>query len=166
MHEFEGWFQTGAGFDAQNSANLVTCPACDTTSLRRALMTPNLASPKRRNDNYAPPPNASPDIAPDVHAGMDTGEEVEANTDKAAAVSAPAMRVAVGQAIAELRQIQRKIRAESRDVGTDFANSVRKIHAGEAPRENIYGQSSAEEREELADEGIDVIAMPWLPPEH
>ena len=47
-HEFEGWFQTSAAFDAQNQAGLVTCPVCDSVKVRRALMTPNLASPKRR----------------------------------------------------------------------------------------------------------------------
>jgi hypothetical protein len=50
-HEFEGWFQTGADFDAQNEAGLVTCPVCDSFKVRRALMTPNLASPKRRRDD-------------------------------------------------------------------------------------------------------------------
>jgi hypothetical protein len=49
-HEFEGWFHTGAAFDAQNEAGLVTCPVCDSVKVRRALMTPNLASPKRRRD--------------------------------------------------------------------------------------------------------------------
>ena len=50
-HEFEGWFQTGAAFDAQNEAGLITCPVCDSVKVRRALMTPNLASPKRRRDD-------------------------------------------------------------------------------------------------------------------
>ena len=50
-HEFEGWFQTSAAFDAQNEEGLVTCPVCDSVTVRRALMTPNLASPKRRRDD-------------------------------------------------------------------------------------------------------------------
>ena len=52
-HEFEGWFQTGAAFDAQNEAGLITCPVCDSVKVRRALMTPNLASPKRRRDDVS-----------------------------------------------------------------------------------------------------------------
>ena len=47
-HEFEGWFQTSAAFDAQNKSELITCPVCGSANVRRALMTPNLASPKRR----------------------------------------------------------------------------------------------------------------------
>ena len=47
-HEFEGWFKTSASFDAQNQSELITCPECGSANVRRALMTPNLASPKRR----------------------------------------------------------------------------------------------------------------------
>ena len=72
----------------------------------------------------------------------------------------------IGEAMAKLRQLQRKIKNEYRDVGTEFAAEARKIHYGESAPENIYGQSSEEEREALTEEGIDVVAMPWLPPEH
>ena len=47
-HEFEGWFQTSNAFDMQNKSDLITCPVCGSATVRRALMTPNLASPKRR----------------------------------------------------------------------------------------------------------------------
>ena len=52
-HEFEGWFQTGDAFDAQNQSDLITCPVCGSADVRRALMTPNLASPKRRQRQTA-----------------------------------------------------------------------------------------------------------------
>ena len=39
-HEFEGWFQTSAAFDAQNQSELITCPVCGSANVRRALMTP------------------------------------------------------------------------------------------------------------------------------
>ena len=52
------------------------------------------------------------------------------------------------------------------DAGADFATEVRKMHYGDIEPENIYGHSSNEERESLADEGIDVVTLPWLPPEH
>ena len=63
-------------------------------------------------------------------------------------------------------QLQRKIKSECRDVGTDFTTEVRKMHYGDSEPENIYGHSSAEERESLAGEGINVMTLPWLPPEH
>ena len=78
----------------------------------------------------------------------------------------PPTQAAFGEAITQLRQLQRKIKSECRDVGTNFTTEVRKMHNGESEPENIYGHSSAEERESLADEGINVMTLPWLPPEH
>ena len=87
-----------------------------------------------------------------------------ASRDVASSVSSTVTEI--GEAMTQLRQLQRKIKAEYRDVGTEFAAEARKIHYGESAPENIYGRSSEEEREALAEEGIDVVAMPWLPPEH
>jgi hypothetical protein len=180
MHEFEGWFQTGAAFDAQNEAGLVTCPVCDSVKVRRALMTPNLASPKRRRDDVRRLSIAETGHPVGHQAGinMPSSQTVSAHdaaskldpSKPASAQAAPAQaalsQAALGEAIAQLRQLQRKVKSECRDVGTDFATEVRKMHYGDSEPENIYGHSSAEERESLADEGIDIVTLPWLPPEH
>lgn len=159
-HEFEGWFQTSTAFDEQNNAGFVTCPVCDSAKIRRALMTPNIASPKRRGDPVTI--EAPPQISAAPSAATSSPQKPVPTSPPKAAMTAAAF----GEAMAQLRQLQRKIKAECRDVGTDFAAEARKIHYGDSPAENIYGQSTAEEREQLADEGIDVVAMPWLPPEH
>jgi hypothetical protein len=161
MHEFEGWFQTSTAFNEQNKAGIITCPICDSANVRRALMTPNLASPKRRRTQYdvntpnTDAPTTSIDGAPPPH-------QAESSVSPAVAPSG----AEIGEVMAQLRQLQRKIKSQCRDVGNEFAAEARKIHYGETAPENIYGQSSDEEREALADEGIDVISMPWLPPEH
>ena len=180
-HEFEGWFHTGAAFDAQNEAGLVTCPICDSVRVRRALMTPNLASPKRRRDEIGRSPAAATAhqlgaITPSSQAASGQTEFAQtASAHVAASKPAPSEAVlsqaapsqaALGEAIAQLRQLQRKIKSECRDVGTDFATEVRKMHYGDSEPENIYGHSSAEERGSLADEGIDIVTLPWLPSEH
>ena len=174
-HEFEGWFQTAAAFDAQNEAGLVTCPVCDSAKVRRALMTPNLASPKCRRDDVRRLPMAETGHQAHHQAGTNAPSSQTASAHVAAskpdplkpasAQAAPSQAV-LGEAIAQLRQLQRKVKSECRDVGTDFATEVRKMHYGESEPENIYGHSSAEESELLADEGIDIVTLPWLPPEH
>ena len=166
-HEFEGWFQTSAAFDAQNESELVTCPVCGSANVRRALMTPNLASPKRRQrpsaDNIS---NANTPIT-DIHGAPSVRSNQTNSSGSRDVASGDSPNVnEIGQAMAQLRQLQRKIKAEFRDVGTEFAAEARKIHYGDSASENIYGRSSDEEREALADEGIDVVAMPWLPPDH
>ncbi|MDA8729668.1 DUF1178 family protein [Alphaproteobacteria bacterium] len=185
-HEFEGWFQTGAAFDAQNEAGLITCPVCDSVKVRRALMTPNLASPKRRRDDVrripmaeaghqagtnAPSSQAASGQTASAHVAASKPDpsklvSAQATPSQATPSQATPSQAALGEAIAQLRQLQRKVKSECRDVGTDFATEVRKMHYGDSEPENIYGHSSAEERESLADEGIDIVTLPWLPPEH
>ena len=184
-HEFEGWFQTGAAFDAQNEAGLITCPVCDSVKVRRALMTPNLASPKRRRDDVrrlpmaetghqahhqvgtnAPSSQAASGQTASAHVAASKPDPFKPASTQATPSKAAPSQAALGEAIAQLRQLQRKVKSECRDVGTEFATEVRKMHYGDSEPENIYGHSSAEERESLADEGIDIVTLPWLPPEH
>ena len=163
-HEFEGWFQASAAFDAQAESGLLRCPLCDSDQVKRALMTPNLASPKRRKAieaaladpalNSANPPLTNPMLT------NPTLAQQSAPPTKSEQVQA------FGAALAELRQLQQKITKDCRDVGDNFAEEARKIHYGEAEAEGIYGRTTHEEREALEDEGIDVLDMPWLPPDH
>jgi hypothetical protein len=57
----------------------------------------------------------------------------------------------------------RKVIETSEDVGENFADEARKIHYGEAKERQIRGQASAEETQELLEEGIPVL--PLLIPE-
>ena len=144
-HEFEGWFGDSAAFESQQDSGLLTCPACGSATVRRALMAPNLASPKTRK---SPP---APQKSPDAPA-----------TPGAAALPADAAR-RMHALMSEMRALQSKIKDECRDVGDDFAEEARKIHYGEAEAEGIYGNATPEEREALDDEGITVLDIPWLP---
>jgi hypothetical protein len=37
------------------------------------------------------------------------------------------------------------------------------MHRGESDRRGIYGEASPEQTESLAEEGIEVARIPWLP---
>lgn len=56
----------------------------------------------------------------------------------------------------------RHMMANTEDVGERFAEEARRIHYGETEQRGIRGEATAEEREALSDEGIDVIAIPVL----
>ncbi len=60
------------------------------------------------------------------------------------------------------REFVDTLQRHSEDVGRDFANEARRIHAGDAPERMIRGQSTPEEREELRDEGIKVLTLPII----
>ena len=54
----------------------------------------------------------------------------------------------------------RHVLAHTEDVGSRFADEARRIHYGEVAERGIRGQASADEREALRDEGIDVMPLP------
>lgn len=152
-HEFEGWFGNSATFESQQESGLLTCPVCGSADVRRALMAPNLASPKTRKTDLAEQqPSAQPEPQPQPQAPQ-----------QASAALPPAAARKMQELMSEMRALQTRIREECRDVGNDFAEEARKIHYGEVEPEGIYGQATAEEREALDEEGIEIMDMPWLP---
>ena len=152
-HEFEGWFGNSAAFESQQESGLLTCPVCGSADVRRALMAPNLASPKTRKTDLAEQqPSAQPEPQPQPQAPQ-----------QASAALPPAAARKMQELMSEMRALQTRIREECRDVGNDFAEEARKIHYGEVEPEGIYGQATAEEREALDEEGIEIMDMPWLP---
>ena len=60
-------------------------------------------------------------------------------------------------------EIAREVIAHTEDVGDRFAEEARRIHYREIPARGIRGVASPEEREALAEEGIEALAFP-LPP--
>ena len=58
-----------------------------------------------------------------------------------------------------LQAVQQVLR-ETEDVGERFPEEARRIHYGESAQRGIRGQASAQERAALADEGIEVMALP------
>jgi hypothetical protein len=153
-HGFDGWFPDSASFDKQAKAGLVECPHCGTTQVERALMAPAIRKSRRK---------ALPAPAPATEA------EAPAATAPAPvpAPEAPAARVAAGPMPAQVVALLQRMRAEVEKncdyVGKDFAEEARKIHMGETEERGIYGEATQAEAEALAEEGIDIARLPWVP---
>ena len=47
-------------------------------------------------------------------------------------------------------------------VGKDFSKKVREVYYDKKNKKAIYGTTTPEEREELAEEGIDLLSIPWV----
>lgn len=60
----------------------------------------------------------------------------------------------------QLMEYARKVIAATDDVGNQFAEEARRIHYKEVPEHAIRGVATVEECAELADEGIEVMALP------
>jgi hypothetical protein len=63
-----------------------------------------------------------------------------------------------------LQELRRHIETNCDYVGEHFAEEARRIHYGESDPRGIYGEASADDAKDLAEEGIEVSRVPWLPP--
>lgn len=62
-----------------------------------------------------------------------------------------------------LQQLRRHVETTCDYVGERFADEARRIHHGDADARGIYGEASDAETRALADEGIEVARLPWVP---
>ena len=62
----------------------------------------------------------------------------------------------------ELLQLRKFIEKNFDYVGKDFSKKVREVYYDNKSKKAIYGTTTSEERDELAEEGIDLISIPWV----
>ncbi len=148
-HEFESWFADSAAYDKQAKRKLVNCPACSSVKVEKALMTPRLASSKKKRP-VAPAPAEAP--------------EPEAPTAEAPAPVAM-MSPQEQEFRAKLKELRNHLTKNSDNVGAKFPEEARKMHYGETEHRSIYGVASPDEAKDLAEEGIEFHPLPMLPDE-
>ena len=54
------------------------------------------------------------------------------------------------------------IEKNCKNVGEDFPREARSIHYDKKKSQGIYGKATPQETAELAEEGIDVVTIPWI----
>lgn len=140
-HGFDGWFKDSASFEKQAKRGLIECPECGGTDIERALMAPALGRREAVPAVVEVPPPA-PAAAP---------------PENVPAVRLPARMVAA------LQRMRAEVEKHCDYVGPDFADQARAMHRGEAEPKAIYGETSDEQAESLAEEGISVSRIPWVP---
>ena len=62
----------------------------------------------------------------------------------------------------ELLQIRNYIEKNFEFVGDKFSQKVREVYYDKNNKKAIYGTTTLEERDELAEEGIDLLSIPWV----
>ena len=62
----------------------------------------------------------------------------------------------------QLLKLRKYIEKNFDYVGKDFGKKVREVYYDKKSQKAIYGTTSPEEREELAEEGIDLLTIPWV----
>lgn len=150
-HAFEGWFGSSQDFDDQQESGLLECPFCGDHEITKTLMTPSVATSRKREAARLPA----------------AGEETAQPADHAAAAAVPvqlAGLTAEQRAIVrQMRELKDKLLSHAENVGDKFGEEARKIHYGEAEQRGIYGKATLDEALELAEEGIEFLPLPDLP---
>ncbi len=62
----------------------------------------------------------------------------------------------------QLLKLRKYIEKNFDYVGKDFSKKVREVFYDKKSKKGIYGTTTPEEREELAEEGIDLLSIPWV----
>ena len=62
----------------------------------------------------------------------------------------------------KLLQFRKYIEKNFEYVGSDFSRKVREFHYDNKNKKGIYGTTTNKERKELAEEGIDLLSIPWV----
>jgi hypothetical protein len=143
-HAFDGWFKNSTTFESQARRGLVECPECGDTGVERALMAPALT----KREALPVPVAAAP--SPPAEAPVPSNEKV-------AGGRLPA------QMLAALQRMRAEVEKNCDYVGPSFATEARKMHRGETEHRGIYGETTEDQAESLAEEGITVARIPWVP---
>jgi hypothetical protein len=141
-HAFESWFQSSSTYDSQIKRKLVTCPACGSVKVEKAIMAPQIVSKKGR-ENAVPAPTVPAEVA--------------------APASTPLMMAQERELRAKLKELRDHIVQNADNVGERFPNEARKMHYGDIEHRPIYGEASPDEARSLIEEGVEVSPLPVLP---
>ncbi len=145
-HRFEGWFRSTADYDDQLANGLLQCPECGCEEIAKAPMAP--AVPAKSNSRG--------DVA-------GKGEAVAVS----GGASANALPARLVEAMKALARVQAETIKDSTWVGEEFASQSREMHYGERDEALIHGRATAEEAQELLEEGIAIapLLIPVAPPD-
>jgi hypothetical protein len=152
-HVFEGWFGSAESYRDQMERGLIACPQCGSADIEKQLSIPNVGAKSNQQSQVK-------------------AEAAPLTTAPTPAMSRPttlptALPPAVREVIARVAEAQAEALRQSEWVGGAFAENVRAQHYGETEAKLVHGEATAEQAEELAEEGIAImpILFPIAPPD-
>ena len=114
--------------------------------------------------------------AAEAAATRDTPSKAETEPARKMAVPAPGGPTPIGAVVpgagapalpdgvrAALQRIRAEVEKHCEYVGPNFAREVRRMAEAVEPHRAVYGEATPDEAAALAEEGIDVARIPWVP---
>ncbi len=132
-HGFDGWFPSSAAFEMQAASGLLECPVCGDVEVERGMMAPSL--PKKANAVVVVPQHPTTAVA---------GETMPAGVRAA------------------LQKLRAEVEKNCDYVGAGFADEARRVHRSGSTARGIYGETTPEQAEALAEDGIAIARIPWV----
>jgi len=145
QNSFDGWFQNIEAFQNQKSKGLILCPLCGGDDIIKSLTTPSFRLSKVKSTDTE----------------VEQKEVDDKNLRKPVRSNDQTIDISI-----LLRAIKKEIKKNSEFVGDDFVKEVRSMQVDKTKERSIYGHGTKKEIEELKDEGVDVLNVPWVPDDH
>lgn len=130
-HGFEGWFPSFEDYQKQAEKKLICCPTCGSKKVEKV---PHACAVHVKKEQPAPPATKVEPTPPTPPTPAEFNEM--------------------------LLRVHHYIKQNFEDVGSRFAEEARQIHHGKAEERPIHGTATAEERTELAEEGVPFVTLP------
>ena len=166
LHVFEGWFGSEEDFQSQLTRGLLTCPMCGDANVSKKLSAPRLNLHTVRGEREvslaeASSPSTDATASAPTSAVGSADDETNVNTvPPVLPTLQDVVNLEPAQLQAALLKMVRHVVANTEDVGDSFPEEARKMHYGETEARNIRGHATAEETQDLMEEGIAVMPLP------
>ena len=141
--EFDGWFQSIKAYENQKLQKLIHCPICGSDKVAKILTAPNVKINKNKTSENKDTQYKNPKNSQNFLGNV--------NSDNISTL---------------LRTLKKEVQKNSTFVGNEFVSQVRSMKEGKIKEKPIHGQGTNKEIQELRDEGIDVVNIPWISDDH
>ena len=141
--EFDGWFQSIEAYENQKLQKLIHCPICGSDKVAKILTAPNVKINKNKTSENKDAQYKNPKHSQNFLGNV--------NSDNISTL---------------LRTLKKEVQKNSTFVGNEFVSQVRSMKEGKIKEKPIHGQGTNKEIQELRDEGIDVVNIPWISDDH
>ena len=141
--EFDGWFQSIEAYENQKLQKLINCPVCGSDKIVKSLTAPSLKINKNKTLDNKNKQKKNP-----KNNGNFSYNE---NSDYITTL---------------LRTIKKEVQKNSTYVGNEFVSQVRSMKEGKMKEKPIHGQGTSKDIQELRDDGIEIVNIPWISDDH
>ena len=143
--EFEAWFQNIESYEKQKKLGLLSCPTCGAEDVIKLLTTPNLNK---------------------LSNGILDNNKEQNNLNVSEKSQDLQQKLNLKNITTFLRTLKKEVQKNSTYVGNEFVEQARSMNQGKIEEKPIHGHGTQKDIEELQEEGINVLNIPWVADDH